>query len=59
MRKLNINEAMSLNGGWTRCRICNKNVNGNWWSKYKHCLGHASRCLPWESIMGLAFGIWL
>ena len=45
--------------GWTKCRICKKNVYGNWWTKYKHCIGHASRCLPWEAIMGIAFGIWL
>lgn len=55
----NIEEIRSINGGWTRCRICNNDVYGNWWAKYKHCLGHASRCLPWEAIMGIAFGIWL
>ena len=49
----------TINGGWNRCAICNQTVNGNWWTKYVHCLGHASRCLPWEAIMGLAFGIWL
>jgi hypothetical protein len=54
------NEACrEINGGWTRCRVCNKDVYGNWWTKYKHCLLHASRCLPWEAIMGIAFGIWL
>ena len=59
MKKLSVNQAAAINGGWTRCRICNQDVIGSWWYQFKHCLGHASRCLPWEAIMGLAFGIWL
>ena len=59
LKKMNEQETREMNGGWTRCRICNQNVNGNWWTQYKHCLGHASRCLPWDAIMSIAFGIWL
>lgn len=59
MKKLHENETRNMNGGWNRCRICNQNVGGSWWQKYKHCIGHASRCLPWGAIMEIAFGIWL
>ncbi len=51
----NTEEIRTVNGGWTRCKICKQNVYGNWWTKYKHCLGHASRCLPWTVIMDIAF----
>ena len=58
MKRLHSNDTRKLNGGWTRCSICKKNVYGNWWDKYKHCLNHATRCLPWSDIMAIAFGIW-
>lgn len=57
MKKVNSTEMRNVEGGWTRCSICGQNVYGNWWAKYKHCLLHASRCLPWEAIMGIAFGM--
>ena len=55
---MNTNEIRTANGGWTKCQICKQNVSGNWWSKYKHCLLHACRCLPWEFIFDLAFNSW-
>ena len=47
MRKLNIEEARQVNGGWDRCAICGQIVRGGWWTKYKHCLRHAWNCLPY------------
>ena len=59
MKNITKNEARNINGGWNRCAICGQYVSGNWWAKYKHCLGHSSRCLPWSDIMAIAFGIFL
>lgn len=59
MNTIQKNDTRAMNGGWTKCQICKQNVYDTWWTKYKHCLGHASRCLPWDSIMGIAFGIFL
>ena len=54
---MNTSETRAANGGWTKCQICKKNVDGGWWDKYVHCLVHANRCLPWNAIMRIAFGI--
>ena len=54
---MNTNETRAANGGWTKCQICKQNVYGSWWDKYPHCLVHANRCLPWNAIMRIAFGI--
>lgn len=59
MKKMCKDATRSVNGGFDRCRICGQYVGGSYWNQYKHCLKHASRCLPWSSIMGLAFGIFL
>jgi len=62
MKRLTTNESMNINAGKTvtiRCKICNQKVVANYWGQYKHCLRHASRCLPWGEIMAIAFGIWL
>lgn len=58
MKKLNTQEAMQVNGGWTRCGICKQRVLPYWWAKTSHALKHTSRRTPFSWVMRTAFGIW-